>query len=60
MPSEAIRPKTILAHLVLAELRQEAALERALARFSQDDDAPRPPEIDPLSSAQARRAHRHD
>jgi hypothetical protein len=48
----AVRPRTLMAHLVLAELRQEAQVERLLV----DDDTPRQPELDALSSAQSRRA----
>lgn len=52
----ASRSRTILAHAVLAELREEAKLEASLQRFDQCDDTPRPPEADPLASAQSRRA----
>ena len=55
----ASRSRTILAHAILAELREEAKVERAMARFTQCDDTPAPPEGgDILSSAQARRAAR--
>jgi hypothetical protein len=50
-------PKTIKAHLLIAELRAEAASERFAASFDQhfpDDDEPRVP--NPMDSAQARRA----
>jgi hypothetical protein len=50
-------PKTIKAHLLLAELQAEARRERFAASFEQhfpDDDEPRVP--DPLASAQSRRA----
>jgi hypothetical protein len=43
------RRLVLLADLLLAEIRHEA-----------DDDCPRPPELSPLSSAQARRAARHN
>lgn len=47
----------LMGELALQELREEAKLERALARFVPvDDDAPRVPEVDPLASAQSRRA----
>lgn len=46
----------LMGSLALEELQQEARLERALARFTADDDAPRPPELDPLASAQSRRS----
>jgi hypothetical protein len=50
-------PKTIKAHLLIAELRAEAASERFAASFDQhfpDDDYTKVP--DPLASAQSRRA----
>jgi hypothetical protein len=53
----AILPRTIKAHLLLAELQAEARRERFAASFEQhfpDDDEPRVP--DPMASAQARRA----
>jgi hypothetical protein len=53
----AILPRTIKAHLLLAELQAEARRERFAASFDQhfpDDDEPRVP--NPLDSAQARRA----
>jgi hypothetical protein len=43
------RKLALMADLLLAEIRHEA-----------DDDMPRPPELSPLSSAQARRAARHN
>jgi hypothetical protein len=46
-------PKTIKAHLLIAELQAEARRERFDQHFP-DDDEPRVP--DPLDSAQARRA----
>jgi hypothetical protein len=49
----AILPRTIKAHLLLAELQAEARRERFDQHFP-DDDEPRVP--DPLDSAQARRA----
>jgi hypothetical protein len=53
----AILPKTIKAHLLLAELQAEARQERFAASFDQhfaDDDVPSVP--NPLDSAQSRRA----
>jgi hypothetical protein len=53
----AILPRTIKAHLLLAELQAEARRERFAASFDQhfpDDDEPRVP--DPLDNPQARRA----
>ena len=53
----AILPRTIKAHLLLAELQAEARRERFAESFDQhfpDDDEPRVP--DPLASAQSRRA----
>ena len=50
-------PKTIKAHLLIAELQAEARRERFAASFDQhflDDAEPRVP--DPLASAQSRRA----
>ena len=52
----AVRKQTIMAHYILSELREEARMERALARFEPDDDLPNAPEADPLASAQSRRA----
>lgn len=46
----------LLGTLALQELQEEARLQRAMARFTPDDDAPNPPEGDPLSSAQSRRS----
>ena len=45
----------LLGTVALMELQDEARMERALARFTPDDDTPNPPEGDPLSSAQSRR-----
>jgi len=53
----AVLPKTIKAHLVLAQLQAEARAECFAASFDQhfaDDDEPRVP--NPLDSAQSRRA----
>ena len=53
----AVLPKTIKAHLLLAELHAEARAERFAESFDQhfaDDDVPSVP--NPLDSAQARRA----
>ena len=44
--------RTVLAHAVLLQLQDEARRERHLI----DDDTPHPPEVDPLASAQSRRA----
>jgi hypothetical protein len=43
------RKLVLMADMILHDLRHEA-----------DDDCPRPPELSPLSSAQARRAARHN
>jgi hypothetical protein len=43
------RKLALMADMILHDLRHEA-----------DDDMPRPPELSPLSSAQARRAARHN
>jgi hypothetical protein len=54
---DAVLPRTLAAHLLIAELRAEAASERFAASFDQhfpDDDYTKVP--DPLDSAQARRA----
>jgi hypothetical protein len=54
---DAVLPRTLAAHLLIAELRAEAASERFAASFDQhfaDDDVPSVP--NPLDSAQARRA----
>ena len=54
---DAVLPRTLAAHLLIAELRAEAASERFAASFDQhfpDDDYTKVP--DPLYSAQARRA----
>ena len=50
---DAVLPRTLAAHLLIAELRAEAASERFAASFV-DDDEPRVP--NPMDSAQARRA----
>jgi len=48
-----------MAHVVLAELKEEARLEARMARFdAADDDTSAPPEASPLDSAQAKRAQR--
>ena len=55
--SDAVLPRTLAAHLLIAELRAEAASERFAASFDQyfpEDDEPRVP--NPLDSLQARRA----
>jgi hypothetical protein len=46
---------SLLGEIALKDLRDEARLERALARFSADDDTTHPPDGDPLASAQSRR-----
>ena len=54
---DAVLPRTLAAHLLIAELRAEAASERFAASFDQhfpDDDYTKVPY--PLDSAQARRA----
>ena len=56
MPSKLPSSRRLLAEVVLRDLAAEARYERALARFAADDDEPRCPEPDPMSSAQARRA----
>ena len=48
--------RQLLAEVVLRDLADEARYERALARFAPDDDEPRAPDADPMSSAQSRRA----
>ena len=50
----AVLPRTVAAHAVLHQLQWEARQERIAAQF--DDDSTHPPEVDPLASAQARRA----
>jgi hypothetical protein len=53
----AILPKTIKAHLLIAELQAEGRRERFAASFDQhfaDDDVPSV--TNPMDSAQARRA----
>ena len=53
----AVLPRTIKAHLLLAELQAEARQERFAASFDQhfpDDDYTKVP--DPLDNPQARRA----
>ena len=54
MSNNAVKVKTLKAHAVLAELRQEGRYERNLARFDADDDLLSMP--NPMDSAQARRA----
>jgi hypothetical protein len=54
---DAVLPRTLAAHLLIAELRAEAASERFAASFDQhfaDDDYTKVP--DPLDNPQARRA----
>ena len=56
---DAVLPRTLAAHLLIAELRAEAASERFAGSFDQhflDDDEPRVPAPDPMASAQSRRA----
>jgi len=47
---------SLLGEVVLQDLKAETRYERALGRFQLDDDLPRVPEVDPLSSPQSRRA----
>lgn len=48
---------SLLGTLALQEIQEQARLERALARFTADDDLPHAPEAEsPLASAQSRRA----
>lgn len=47
---------SLLGTLALQEIQEQARLERALARFTADDDTTHPPDGDPLASAQSRRA----
>jgi hypothetical protein len=49
---------SLLGALALQELQEQARLERAMARFSADDDTTFPPDGDQLASAQSRRAQR--
>lgn len=49
---KAPRPVTLMADVVIAQLRAEAHAERHLL----DDDLRRVPELDPLASAQSKRA----
>jgi hypothetical protein len=46
---------SLLGEIALKDLRDEARLERAFARFSADDDLPHAPVVVPLASAQSRR-----
>jgi hypothetical protein len=55
MPSKLPSSRRLLAEVVLRDLHAEARYERALARFAPDDDEPRCPDVDALSSAQSRR-----
>jgi hypothetical protein len=51
-PGRYLQQRRVLAaDAVLADLRLQAQLET-------DDDAPHPPEVDPMASAQSRRAAR--
>jgi hypothetical protein len=45
----------LIGQALIQNLQQEARYERALARFSPDDDTTYPPEGSPLDSAQSRR-----
>ena len=49
----AERSKTLFAHAVLASIREEQLVQK---HFDTDDDRPNPPEFDPLSNPQSRRA----
>jgi len=53
MSTAPTKVKTLQAHIILAELQEQARYERNLARFNADDDLLLP---NPLDSAQARRA----
>jgi len=46
---------SLLGEVVLQDLKAEARYERALSRFSPDDDTTYPPDGAPLDSAQSRR-----
>jgi len=46
----------LMGTLALQELQEQARLERAMSRFTADDDLPHAPEADPMASAQSRRA----
>jgi len=48
--------RTLLAHALVAKLREAVKLEASVQQVDQYDDTPNPPEADPLSSAQSRRA----
>jgi hypothetical protein len=59
MPLMAQRKRSSLALIgqaLIQNLQQEAPYERAMSRFSPDDDTTYPPEGSPLDSAQSRRA----
>lgn len=49
----ATRSRTVFAHAVLLQLKEEAAIERRSQPV--DDDLPRAPQVDCLASAQSRR-----
>lgn len=51
---------SLLGEVVLQDLKAEARYESALARFMPDDDTTKVPEVDPLSSAQAKLAQRSE
>ena len=53
MSNNATKPRTLLAHAALAELKEQGRYERSMARFNADDDLLL---ANPLDSAQARRA----
>jgi len=46
---------SLLGEAVIRELQEQGRYERALSRFSADDDLPNVPELSPLDSAQSRR-----
>jgi len=53
MSTAPTKVKTLQAHIILAELKEQGRYERSLARFNADDDLLL---ANPLDSAQARRA----
>ena len=54
MSTAPTKVKTLQAHIILAELKEQGRYERSLARFDADDDLLLI--ANPLDSAQARRA----
>jgi hypothetical protein len=57
MPSKLPSSRRLLAEVVIRDLHAEARYERALARFTPDDDVPRAPEVDPMSRRMPVEAH---